>query len=468
MRSIPWGNPSIKRYAIIAFLFPFLFRTILEIHGGPYPLGFDTMAYYIPRITGFEKLTPGEIYGWAPFHHLIASGLNRILGNPSLTMKTLSSFLHGFLGLSLFLWLSGYFKNREKALFVAMLTSFYFPVLRLTWDLQRNVLGLAFMFTTLWLIQRGSKLSLFAAGSTALSHQLVAPLLALVLLFKAGKNRLALGSLIATSAVWSSIILAASGPNVLGYLAGGALQRPEFPYPTSLNALGLFLYLSAPMLPFLSFTRQGTKRFSDPFIILSACLALAFLPSGISTRYAILACIPLSILVSAWIFEKGRSASLILATIIAISAIGYAIMPTSDPAPYFRPPAMWDEDFKYALPTSMMQNTIPKEEIPNAVGLLARAKEFTENRGKIIANRVFLSYVILEGVPEHKVVFTYTESTLSPEEFVKELNGSEAYTIWWAPGKGWHGVKSLPECFDLIEIKGRLALYELCLGRARG
>jgi hypothetical protein len=145
--------------------------------------------------------------------------------------------------------------------------------------------------------------------------------------------------------------------------------------------------------------------------------------------------------------------------VIGVFAVGYAVMLADNPAPYFRPPAMWDGSFKYAVPTSMMQNTIPQEEVPNARKLVQTARGLTENGGKIIVNRIFLSYAILEGVPKDRIIFTKTESSLNPENFAEELDGSEAYTIWWVPGEGWHGVKSLPEYLEVVETRGKLALY---------
>jgi hypothetical protein len=111
-------------------------------------------------------------------------------------MKVMAVLLHGALGLSLFLW-CGTMIEKRRALAAALITSFYFPVLAVTWSLQRNTLGLVLMFLTPWLVGRNSRLSVITGALTALAHQLVAPLLGLVLLFKVKKNKLSLYSLIA-------------------------------------------------------------------------------------------------------------------------------------------------------------------------------------------------------------------------------------------------------------------------------
>jgi len=38
-----------KRFALAAFLIPLFIRTIPEILVGPYPIGWDTIAFYVPN-----------------------------------------------------------------------------------------------------------------------------------------------------------------------------------------------------------------------------------------------------------------------------------------------------------------------------------------------------------------------------------------------------------------------------------
>src|SRR3989442_12692053 len=38
-----------KRFALAAFLIPVFIRSIPEILVGPYPIGYDTIAYYVPN-----------------------------------------------------------------------------------------------------------------------------------------------------------------------------------------------------------------------------------------------------------------------------------------------------------------------------------------------------------------------------------------------------------------------------------
>jgi hypothetical protein len=38
-----------KRFALAAFLIPVFIRSIPEILAGPYPIGWDTIAFYVPN-----------------------------------------------------------------------------------------------------------------------------------------------------------------------------------------------------------------------------------------------------------------------------------------------------------------------------------------------------------------------------------------------------------------------------------
>ena len=62
------------RFALAAFLIPLFIRSIPEILVGPYPIGWDTIAFYVPNTldwaTGKTGLT--EILGTAPLMYMIS------------------------------------------------------------------------------------------------------------------------------------------------------------------------------------------------------------------------------------------------------------------------------------------------------------------------------------------------------------------------------------------------------------
>jgi len=47
------------RFALAAFLIPLFIRTIPEILVGPYPIGWDTIAFYVPQHHGVHQRKQG-------------------------------------------------------------------------------------------------------------------------------------------------------------------------------------------------------------------------------------------------------------------------------------------------------------------------------------------------------------------------------------------------------------------------
>src|SRR3989449_6872500 len=145
------------RFALAAFLIPLFIRTIPEILVGPYPIGWDTIAFYVPNTLDWAAGKAGftEILGTAPLMYLISVPvylLSRV--NPVWIFKIMGPILYGSMILALFRFLKIGLKWPDKqALGSALLTSLYFVTLRISWDLYRNMLGLTFILLSLPLIE---------------------------------------------------------------------------------------------------------------------------------------------------------------------------------------------------------------------------------------------------------------------------------------------------------------------------
>src|SRR2546428_9320274 len=145
------------RFALAAFLVPLFIRSIPEILVGPYPIGWDTIAFYVPNTLDWAAGKAGftEILGTAPLMYLISVPvylLSRV--NPVWIFKIMGPILYGSMILALFRFLKIGLKWPDKqALGSALLTSLYFVTLRISWDLYRNMLGLTFILLSLPLIE---------------------------------------------------------------------------------------------------------------------------------------------------------------------------------------------------------------------------------------------------------------------------------------------------------------------------
>src|SRR5437870_5972301 len=148
---------SSYRFALAAFLLPLFIRSIPEILVGPYPIGWDTIAFYVPNTLDWAAGKAGfaEILGTAPLMYLISVPvylLSRV--NPVWIFKIMGPILYGSMILALFRFLRVGLKWPDKqALGGALLTSLYFVTLRVSWDMYRNMLGLTFILLSLPLIE---------------------------------------------------------------------------------------------------------------------------------------------------------------------------------------------------------------------------------------------------------------------------------------------------------------------------
>ncbi len=137
----------------LSFLIPLIVRAVPEIIGYQWPLGYDTITFYAPFIRDYQ------VYGlfaslslfsnnWAPLLYLLVGfvgGLSQ--ADPLLVLSFFAPVLTGFLSLSIFYFLTDYLGwSDRRGLVCAVLCVSYFVVLRITWDLFRNALGLVFFF----------------------------------------------------------------------------------------------------------------------------------------------------------------------------------------------------------------------------------------------------------------------------------------------------------------------------------
>src|SRR5438093_10332389 len=184
-----WRMVRSYRFALAAFLIPLFIRAIPEILVGPYPIGWDTIAFYVPNTLDWAAGKAGftEILGTAPLMYMISVPvylLSRV--NPVWIFKIMGPILYGSMIWALFRFLRIGLKWPDKqALGSVLLTSLYFVTLRISWDLYRNMLGLTFILLSLPLLEdwktprKGGVLSLLLVLAVA-SDQLTG-VIALVL-----------------------------------------------------------------------------------------------------------------------------------------------------------------------------------------------------------------------------------------------------------------------------------------------
>src|SRR5438552_16298012 len=89
------------KLALAAFLVPLCIRIIPEILSGPYPVGWDIIAYYIPNNIDMAsgRMNLWEIITYAPTLYVIALPVYLFTqANLVSIFKVLGPILYGFLG----------------------------------------------------------------------------------------------------------------------------------------------------------------------------------------------------------------------------------------------------------------------------------------------------------------------------------------------------------------------------------
>src|SRR5947209_3744031 len=136
------------KFALAAFLLPFTVRAVPEVIAGPYPIGWDIIAFYVPNTL---DMAAGKMNAWG----FLGSGplmysfivpiyiLTRI--NPILLFKIAGPVLFGLLCWSVFRFCEKKLGLSFKSAFLSVLfLSFYFVSLRVAWDAYQAELGLTF------------------------------------------------------------------------------------------------------------------------------------------------------------------------------------------------------------------------------------------------------------------------------------------------------------------------------------
>src|SRR2546425_6619819 len=136
------------KFALAAFLLPFTVRAIPEVIAGPYPIGWDIIAFYVPNTLDMAAGRMGvwSILGSGPLMYSLIVPiyiLTRI--NPILLFKAAGPVLFGLMCWSVFRFCEKKLGLSIRSAFLSVLfLSFYFVSLRVAWDAYQGELGLTF------------------------------------------------------------------------------------------------------------------------------------------------------------------------------------------------------------------------------------------------------------------------------------------------------------------------------------
>ena len=466
------------KFGFAAFLIPLGIRVIPEIIVGPYPVGWDIIAYYIPNTI---DMASGRMNLWgiitsAPTLYAIAVPaylLTKV--NLVLIFKILGPILYGFLGWSIFRFCQRRLHwSGNKAFYAVLFISAYFVTLRISWDAFHMELGLALFLLAESVSQARSSVKPTLArvvllSLAVLSNQLVGVVVVgsqlATLLSPLIRRNLRLVFLQLPPVAIFLLILYATLQTPLG--PGLTVLGPVAAATNLTTNLSFLIYAYVFAFPLLLFGYKLRERsvFAPWMLVCGIGLALSLLPGhvfqDIGYRWVLLLSLPLLILayegysklrVTLAFTPKNWSGVLRIGVLVALasSAALYAVLPSQSALPFYT-------TFPQYVPSSMVQSSLPFSDYPNVVNAMLWLDSHLNSDSVLITQQAFYGWARSYLSPDKQVV----NSLLAPPASMISETGSytHVYTVWWVDGTGWFQ-GSFPVGAKPLVSFGDLAVYE--------
>ena len=480
-----------KRYLIpplLAFIIPLIVRVIPEILMGPYVIGFDTIAFYVPNTLDWLKngIEPFAFISSAPLIDILLMGIASAGASIVFALKLLAPLILGLLGFSVYFYASKALSwSPKKSLLVALLSTLYFVALRVSWDMLRIELALIFLFPLLILLQK-NKLSIKNGLLLSLlmilvvfTNQLVAVIMFAIviattasLFFK--KERAELPKLFALAVPSIFLFLTIFYMNYFlislptaGYSMdfGGGFETligasgPQL----ILDTLGFLAFCYLPLVPLLVFS---ARRFKSNIqlkawivwtfipIILVLVSQNAFFTGGIPTfRWILLLTYPLTFYAVAGLSAiKWNWYKVSVGAILVVLSLSFLVSTNSGAISIYG-------TFPSYIPKTMLQNTIDLSDCQDTANALIWAKNNMPSNGHLFAHEAFYGQAILTLDVDQLIPYYYA----TPTQAVSQLNATNQsyplYLIWWVNGTGWYGQPTVPSSFQELYCSGNIAIF---------
>jgi hypothetical protein len=487
-------------WALAAFLIPLAIRSIPEILSWPYLLGLDTITY-IPVIQSNIVFLSGPL-GFIRYHlfYVLCTLINPLFSNTIVLLKVTAPLLMGSVAFMMYLYAKRNLKwSPFKSFLVALLVAIYFVSLRNSWDLYAQSFALIFLFAALIVFKSFTSrwrypVTIALMVITVLAHELVTVILFFVLTLEAGRflakglrrDSLFIFSLVAsvlglflythysiqTHTIYIPIITIASAPSV----------------DLSLHIAGLLFYCYILLLPFVILGFTGLKDWLLKSWV-ALCISIPLLTMILTTtplyywnRWVYLLVYPLAFfaingldtLWNYWSTHRNKirrfvpKALAITYVLLLLSLSGFYLTSTPDNQISF----FADSGYLTYIPSTMLQNTLSISDNPSLVRCFQWITDNTSNDSAVVMHYALydLARIYIKDKPlvdvRQGLMWDYIQNktslvnSLIDAADVQLSNGySTVYTVWWADGKGWYEIPSLPPSFHLVYQSESMGVY---------
>ena len=446
------------RYAVYLFIIFAAFRSVLEYFAGSFPIGYDSVNANEMWIRTHAGLLPLD----ALFKSILYS-LNYVVRNPSLTVKIVNIFLEGALASSLYLWIFSITKNNKVAFFAALATCFYFPILRIAWDLSLNMLALIFGLLCLTLLESTGRTKFLLANVLLIlsifSDVITLPIILFVVILR--KDRLV--RKVVPVAISGVLFLAAlfysTGSHGFLPFVSYELQQGGYLY-LGWSAPLFVLYLAAPILPFVAAMLIVKRPWKvDRQLALWIVGSLALLPVYLGYRFAFMAFIGIVPMIVVRIFSVDPNRLLkVFLVVVLFLGFSYAVFSAQSPFPYYT----IDARYTTLMPPAFMYNTLPTYENSQVMGLLYNNIGLFNCSSTLATITGFYDFTLAAHVPSCSIYVIGDTGNVSAdfEQFVyygQSHGSAPLYVLWFVPPKS--SEPSFWNTYSLVESIGSIGLF---------
>lgn len=478
-----------RAFPLLAFLTPLIVRILPEVLMGPYVVGFDTLAHYVPNTltwlrdgVGFWNFLAGAPLIYVLLMGSVAAGIPIVI-----SLKVIAPLLLGFLGIAVYFYAYKTLSwSAKKSLLVALLATLYFVALRVSWDMLRSEIALIFLFITLIFLKKegspfrnGLLLSL-AMLMVVFAHQLVAVIMFVIVL--ASTARLSLDSrtvdvgklavctvpavFLFAAIVYAAYVASSDFSIVSGFpeqTSEGFMSLFGFASYSDMvsNLLGFLVFAYLPLLPLviLGFKRFRSHLQMNAWVLLIALVVLSVIVSPNASiavlpyRWVLFLTYPLAFFaVEGFAILRSNWHRLAAGLLLGMLTLSYVFLPNNLAFPYLA-------FFPLYVPTSMLQNTVPLSDCQDTVNALQWTNSNMSGDARLLVHPVFYGWASITLNRSQLISYGYDH----PEKIAQKLveNGPQhpLYLIWWINGSGWHNEPTVSTAFTEVYESGRIAIF---------
>jgi hypothetical protein len=517
------ANLSPRKGFLLSFALGFVIRLIPELLSFPYPIGFDTIYYaaMIKRGAIWQDWT--SAFSMWLFNAIVIPIHQITRLDPFILLKLVTPLLYAFnvCGVHNFArkalgW------NVKKSLFASLFFAFQLASLRLSWDLYRNMLGLAILLFSLSLvktIETKKSLALFVLLSVTagfahifVSVVLFAIVLCMVITGLIEKKRKMTNVLLASTPAFvlfiATLFFVSKGISAPALNAIDLRKNPTRPgglfflvnylnvsdlvqnYQTytdlALHIFSLFaiLYLWWLPLVLVGFFRD---RILDGWTLLPLFVSLnalitPFCAVDLWNRWMFMLVYPLTFYaingIEKALKSNGKYVFLVFRKLgkVKISrktmqgmfflTVIFGLIFMSVPPFYDRFGVFFIPTVSSYLPSTMLYNTVPLRDVKSTVRVMEWLNDNMVNGAGVLINHVFLWWADL--YLDKKIMIIYFMKDLENALSVALAKGfnpiylvwwNENYLIWQDQEIGWYSI-TLPKYFKYIFRSDRISVFQ--------